>query len=82
MEKYNALDNRWEKLIHKFDTESDAIEFYNNNSNPFNDDPTKNTPVYRIIQIKTIEKKILENTRQMRWEKSHVNMLRKTGRIR
>ena len=67
IEEYQALENRWELESYSFKTLEEAIEFYDNNSRL---DHTKaqtekgQSSILRIIEVKTISKPVLTNTRQ------------------
>tara|TARA_R110002096_G_C14272053_1_gene695711 strand:- start:276 stop:578 length:303 start_codon:yes stop_codon:yes gene_type:complete len=85
IEEYQALEDRWELDPSSFKTFELAKEYYDNNSRlEFTEkdiEQGKNFYVFRIIEVKTINKPVLTNTKQFKIQKNHIIKLRKQGRI-
>ena len=86
IEKYEPLDNIWEKTIHRYPTYEEALNFYNNNAlfPNLTEEQKKNGnfKVFRIIETKTMSKPVLTNNELLKTVKNNIKRLRKQGRIR
>ena len=86
IEKYDGLDDKWEKTMIKYATYEEALEFYNNNALFPNltaeQKKNGNFQVYRIIEVKTMSKPVLTNNELLKTTKNSIKRLKKQGRIR
>ena len=86
IEKYDGLDDKWEKTMIKYATYEEALEFYNNNALFPNltaeQKKNGNFQVYRIIEVKTMSKPVLTNNELLKVAKNNIKRLRKQGRLR
>ena len=84
IEEYDGYDSRWKLQQYSFKNFEEAKEFYDNNSRL---DHTKaqtekgQSSIFRIIEVKTISKPVLTNTKQFKILKNHIIKLRKQGLI-
>ena len=87
IEKYDALDNRWE-FGYDMENYTKALEFYNNHDDStkssMTDERLKNSnfSVYRIVEVKTTSKPVLTNNELLKVAKNNIKRLRKQGRLR
>ena len=87
IEKYDALDNRWE-FEYDMENYTKALEFYNNHDDStksfMTDERLKNSnfSVYRIVEVKTTSKPVLTNNELLKVAKNNIKRLRKQGRLR
>ena len=86
IEEYEALDDRWKSEPHEFKNFEEAKEFYDNNSRlDFTEkdiEQGRSFFVFRIIEVKTISKPVVTNTKQLKIKKDNIKKLRKQGRLR
>tara|TARA_R110002020_G_scaffold416563_1_gene625837 strand:- start:274 stop:588 length:315 start_codon:yes stop_codon:yes gene_type:complete len=85
IEKYEPLDNIWEKTIYRYPTYEEALDFYNNNAlfPNLTEERKKNGnfEVFRIIETKTMSKPVLTNNELLKTVKNIIKRMRDEGRL-